>query len=354
MTLRVGIIGCGFIGAVHSFVLKALIKSAAVDAAVVATCDEVIGRAEGFARAHGAELATDDPTRLLAMVDAVWICTPTSSHLGLVGTAAAAGVAVFCEKPVGRSLEEATAVIAAAEKAGIPHQVGLVLRASPVFITLRDVIDSGRLGRPLAIVYRDDQYLPNQGQYASTWRTDVAIAGGGTLLEHSIHDLDVLSWMFGPVRDIAASVSYHADHPGIDNGAVVLLRFEGGASATLTSVWHQVLTRPSTRRVEVFCERGLAWLDEDFLGPLHVETNSGAEVHACAPPPWVDALPLDDARWRAAAGAYGEASRTFLEALAAGRRPFPGLDAALTAHRLVDAAYRAAQAGRWVDIALLH
>ena len=75
-----------------------------------------------------------------------------------------------------------------------------MLRTSPVYRALPSWSPSGRYGRPLAVVFRDDQYFPIQGQYGSTWRTDVAVAGGGTLIEHSIHDLDVCagSWARPP------------------------------------------------------------------------------------------------------------------------------------------------------------
>src|SRR3712207_8553561 len=66
-------------------------------------------------------------------------------------------------------------------------------------------------------VFRDDQFFPNQGHYASTWRADVEVAGGGTLLEHSIHDLDVLRWLLGDaerVRD-RKSTRLNSSHANI-------------------------------------------------------------------------------------------------------------------------------------------
>ena len=343
MTTRIGIIGCGFITMLHSRAIKGLVDGGLVDAAVVATCDVDLDRARKVAKAHGADLVTSDPAELLANVDAVWICTPTVSHRELVEAAAAAGVAIFCEKPLAFTAADAAAMASAA--AGVPSQVGLVLRTSPVLGAMRDLVLSGDLGRPMAVVFRDDQYLPNQGQYASEWRADVAIAGGGTLIEHSIHDLDVLRWMLGEATSVSGRTSCFAGHEGIEDVAVASIEFESGAVATLTSVWHQILTRPSTRALEVLCERGIVALDDsDFVGSIRLVSDGRTETWGVQQPAWVDQLPIDEP-WKAYAGSYAPQARAFLDALASGRTPEPSLDVAVAAHRLADAVYASATAG---------
>jgi predicted dehydrogenase len=352
VTTRIGIVGCGTIAQAHSRSLKAIIKGGLVDAAVVATYDVDAARAESFATAHGAE-ATTDADALLDAVDAVWICTPTSHHRAVVERAARRGVAVFCEKPLAPSLADAEALTAAVEEAGVPAQVGLVMRTAPVFVALRDVLESERLGRPMAVVFRDDQFFPIQGHYGSTWRSDVTVAGAGTLLEHSIHDLDVMRFCLGEITEVSARTANYAGHRGIEDVAVAMLSFASGATASLISVWHEVLTRPSGRRVEVFCERGLAWLDDDFSGPLHIETSAGAEVVPCPPPAWVTDLPWSHEQVMIVVSHYAEANRNFLDALASGEPPWPGLREGLIAHRLAEAVYRSVREGGPVAIALL-
>jgi predicted dehydrogenase len=342
--IRVGLVGCGFIAAIHSRALKALGAAGLVDAAVVATCDTDRTRAETFARAHGAEVVTDDLGAVLDAVDAVYVCTPTVAHLPAVEAATAAGVAVFCEKPLAPSLPEAEAVADAVASSGVPAQVGLVLRTSPAYRALVDLVGSGRLGRPQAAVFRDDQYFPTRGEYGSSWRADVSVAGGGTLIEHSIHDLDVLRWLLGEATSVSARTENFAGHPGIEDVAVATLGFASGATASLVSVWHQVLARPSTRWLEVLCEHGVVAAPDEYLAPLRLVTDVGAEEIAVAPPPWTADLPTDD-RWRAALTVYAPQSRSFLEAVADRREPEPGLDVALEAHRLADAVYRSAAAG---------
>ena len=178
----------------------------------------------------------------------------------------------------------------------------------------------------MAAVFRDDQYFPIQGTYGSQWRADATQAGGGCLIEHSIHDVDILRYCFGDVASVTARTANHAGHPAIEDMAAVTLSFAAGFEAQLTSVWHDILSRGSTCRLEVFCRQGMVWLDDEFRGPLHVQTSEGTEVRACPSPPWVDALPLADDEVGLAVRAYVEADRTFLDAVAAGRAPEPGLD----------------------------
>jgi predicted dehydrogenase len=344
--LRVGFVGSGLIAWAHGLSLKALIDGGVVDAAIVAVYDQRERRARGFVEtlAERAEVV-GDAAEVARRCDAVWVCTPTAAHRGAVDEALAAGCAVFCEKPLAVDLARATALVEAVRRSDVAAQCGLVLRSAPVFRALRDLVRSGTLEAPMAAVFRDDQYFPIQGTYASRWRADAVQAGGGCLIEHSIHDLDILRFCFGDVDSVVARTANHAGHEGIEDLAAVTLSFSSGLEAQLTSVWHDILSRGSTRRLEVFFRQGMVWLDDEFRGPLHVQTSDGTEVRTCPSPAWVDALPLADDEVGLAVRAYVEADRGFVDAVTGGRSPEPGLDEALQAHRLVDAAYRSSAGG---------
>ncbi len=342
--VRIGFVGTGLIAWAHGLGIKAMIDGGVVDAAVVAVHDQRERRARGFADALGGDVV-HDAAEVARRSDVMWVCTPTAAHRGAVDEALGAGRAVFCEKPLDVDLAHATQMVEAVSAAGVAAQSGLVLRSAPVFRGLRDLVQGGTLGAPMAAVFRDDQYFPIQGTYASQWRADASQAGGGCLIEHSIHDLDILRFCFGAVDSVVARTANHAGHPGIEDMAAVTLSFASGFEAQLTSIWHDILSRGSTRRLEVFCREGMVWLDDEFRGPLHVQTSAGTDVRTCPSPPWVDALPLADDEVGLAVRAYVEADRAFLDAVTAGRPPEPGLDVALEAHRLVDAAYRSAADG---------
>jgi myo-inositol 2-dehydrogenase / D-chiro-inositol 1-dehydrogenase len=330
--VRVGFYGAGFISRFHA----ASLAASRVEGTIVAVHDPDEDRAAAFAAEHDAVVVGED--ELPALVDAVYVTAWTSEHPRLVERAAAAGVAVFCEKPVAVDAPTAERMVAAVEAAGVVNQVGLVLRFLPSFRWVRRLVGDDRAGRVLAVVFRDDQYIPDQGIYGSTWRTDAARAGRGTLLEHSIHDVDILQWLLGPAATVSGSIRQVHGHPGIDDVAVARLDFAGGAAATLTSVWHDVLERPSLRRVEVLCERLFVALEGDVAGPVRWQF-AGEDEQVLA--------------GRELAAAVAEAGDTtsvnqataFLAAVRDGGVASPALAEALPAHRVVDAIYASAAAG---------
>lgn len=351
MTLKVGLIGCGHIGAFHARNIKDIQARGLADISYHAACDLNIGRAEKFAAIGGCSLATESAADVIDCCDAVYICTETAEHPALVEAAAAAGKHVFCEKPLARSLDEAETMTAAVNAAGITHQVGLVLHYSPVYRVLAHQL-SQEPGPLLSAHLRDDQCFPIGGHYGSTWRSDVQRAGGGTLLEHSIHDVDLFRRLFGEVERVRCHTRNTAGHPGIENVAQVTFQHTGGLVTTLTSVWHDVATRQSSRHLEVFCSGARFDTDQDYFGALIVErgaetaqTLSSDEVLAQFM--MLEGLRPRDEDLRALAGL---SDRRFLQAAVAGERAAPGFDEALIAHRIVAACYQSAAEDREIAV----
>jgi predicted dehydrogenase len=360
MTVRVGFLGAGFIAEHH----VAGLAASGADVDVAAVWDPDSSRAVGFADRHGAVVA-DGEGALVDAVDAVYVCTPTVEHPRLVRLAADAGRAVFCEKPLGVGLAEARDVAAAVADAGVVNQVGLVLRDSPSFLLLRSLIDDPDDGPLLTLLFRDDQYLPVRGVYGSRWRGEVGAAGGGTLLEHSIHDLDLLTWLGGPVVGVSARTAHHHRLEGIEDVAGVHLEFASGGTAQLVSVWHDVLGRPSLRHVEVFRQRGWYALEGDVWGPVRWQRSTVAEVEAAdavapvAPGSAVRGAPgepqtVEDDALRLELRQRGVRLRwpdgAFVASVAAGVPASPSVADALDAHVLAETAYRSAAAGgEWLD-----
>ena len=342
--LKIALIGCGHIGTVHSYALAQLTGAGLVDAAVTSTFDPDHERAARIAGHHDARPSTDLEAALDG-ADVAWICTWTAGHAEAVEAAIARDLAVFCEKPLAPTIEECRTI--ADSLRDRPHQVGLVLRHAPVFAAFAEAVASGRYGRPMTLVFRDDQYFPIQGMYGSTWRKDVDKAGGGTLIEHSIHDVDLVQWILGPVAAVRARTGETFGYAGIEDVATVAVDFASGVSASLTSVWHQIMSRPSTRRLELFCEDAMLWTEDDYLGPVHVETSEGHEEIVAPGPVWLDRLTAPEVYAKSVAQ-YAEPSKAFLDALhehGHAARGMPDVDAALSAHEVVEAAYRSAAGG---------
>jgi predicted dehydrogenase len=348
MRPSVGLIGAGNIGRFHSRGLYNIMRSGLVDATYVAVCDRQYDRAEEFARLAHVDVVTSDADELIAHpdVNTVYICTPTGEHKELVRKAAAAGKHIFCEKPLGRTLDDVRDMVETVRGAGVKHQVGLVLRHSPIFTVLKEMMGDPRLGRLMTIVFRDDQFFPIQGHYASTWRKDFSITGGGTLIEHSIHDIDLLTWLAGQPESLRAETRNFAGHAKVEDLATVTMRFAGGATAQLVSIWHNVLARPSTRMLEVFFENGFFGVDRDFLGDIRYDTyaTDGQQIvsEADVLRRYLELRGLEGEAYERATAGYSLEDYFFLRAIAEDTTPFPGFDVALRAHELVDAVYRSA------------
>ncbi|OGO50809.1 MAG: hypothetical protein A2148_03800 [Chloroflexi bacterium RBG_16_68_14] len=351
MRPQIAIIGAGFIGRFHARGIRGLIKLGLLDARYVAVCDRVEQRAQEFARLADLERWTTDAGELISSpeVNTVYVCTPTAEHKELVLKAAAAGKHVFCEKPLARTLADAQEMYQAVRAAGVRHQVGLVLRHSPIFTVLKELISDPKLGRLMTVLFRDDQFFPILGGYASDWRKDFAVTGGGTLIEHSIHDLDLLTWLAGEVESLRAETRNFAGHEGVEDLASVTLRFANGATGYLVSVWHNVLSRGSGRLLELFFEHGYFTVDDDFFGPIRYETYATSEPTVLSDEEvrrrYLELVGLTDEVHAEALARYSLEDYFFLRALSEGREPFPGFDIGLRAHELVDAVYRSAAEG---------
>jgi len=359
---RIGIIGAGNMGATHGKSIHWLNKQGIVAAEIAAVADPDPARLESFQRASRAPFATTDPLELIASpsVNTVYICTPTVAHRQLALAVAAAGKALFCEKPLAFNAADAAAMQRAATAARITHQVGLVMRYSAVIHVTRDLIHAPGAGRPMTAAMVDDQFFPIQGHYASTWRKDRAQVGAGTLLEHAIHDIDLLVWCLGPVRRVHAATRNFAGHEGIEDLSAALLEFESGAVVAHTSIWHNILHRGSSRRLNVTCENlQFSWDDDDWAGAIRVDDARGRSVIESGEVVrrFVDLAGITHERLREALAApniglaYVLENYDFLRAVT-DQRPAPlGFAPAVYAHAVVDAIYRSARESRPVDVA---
>lgn len=339
MPIRVGFVGAGLIAGLHRHGLAAV----ADRIAWAGVHDIDGGRAADFSAQTGAPVF-GTAGEVLDRSDAVYVCTWTSEHTALVEEAADRGVAIFCEKPLAVSLPAAERMTERVVAAGVVNQVGLVLRHSPAFRWLHRLLADPRSGPLMSVSFRDDQYLPVDGYYCSRWRADPQLAGSGVLLEHSIHDVDILEFLAGPIDRVSCRTRAVHGIPGIEDVAVALFTFRSGIAATLTTVWHDMLERPNERRVEVHCRDLWCVLDGNHhWGPVSwqfrgepLRTAGRGDLEGLLGPSAVDD-PNPDA--------------AFVVAVEAGRPAYPDFGVALRAHAIVDAAYRSAELeGRITDI----
>ncbi|HVM09033.1 MAG TPA: Gfo/Idh/MocA family oxidoreductase [Acidimicrobiales bacterium] len=333
MAIRVGFLGAGLIATFHSKMLRA--SGEAFERTGVYDPDRA--RAEAFVEAARGGVVCDSEDEVLDSCDAVYICTWTSEHPRLVKAAAERGLAIFCEKPLATSLDAAREMADVVDAAGVANQVGLVLRRSPAFTIFREMVNDPANGRLMSVLFRDDQFIPVRGHYGSTWRGEVDKVGAGTLLEHSIHDIDLLEWTCGRIASVSARSAEFHRLSGIEDVMNAMLAFENGALGVMTSVWHDIDARGSLRLVEAFCERAYVRVEEDWFGPVSWTLADGSEGR----------LEGDElvARAEAIQARTLNPDGAFLRAILEGKPCDPDFRTAVRAHEVADAMYASARSG---------
>ena len=346
--MRIGLIGVGRMGQVHAGTLARL---GAVDALVIADADPdraravaasvgaaSVGAASVGAASVGAvaiSAAGSIAELLAAGVDAVVIATPTASHAALIGAAAAAGLPVFCEKPVAPDVAGTREVLARVAAAGVPLQVGFQRRFDPGFAAAREAVRSGRLGWIHTLRACTSDPAPPHASYLPT--------SGGIFRDCSVHDFDALRWVTGRevVRVHATGAnrgaSFFADAGDVDTGAA-LVELDDGALAVCTATRYNGAGYDV--RLEVCGSAGTVVAGLDDRAPL---------------PP---ALPDGRARGEPYAGfadrfrdAYAAELAAFVR-VAAGELASPCTgEEALAALLVAEAADRSRREGRTVEIA---
>ncbi len=237
--LRFGFVGCGTIAQAHAAALRLLADDG--DAVLVAAVDPDgagIERVAAIANIAGDVRRLPDAAALCSApdVDAIVVITPTRFHEDAIVAAVEAGTPFFTEKPLAPTFAAVRRIHDLITRRGVVHQVGFQSRFSPLYRELHRIVTSGELGRPMGYSVRSDQYWPTGAVVPghSSWRSDVDQAGGGALLEHSIHSLDVLVWLFGPATTVTARTGHTFGFPVEDSAA--LLIEHGDLAGTLVTI----------------------------------------------------------------------------------------------------------------------
>lgn len=231
--LRVGIVGCGNIADTHYRAYRGI-----PGVEVIGVCDVDAARARAFADERGIAGAHGSVTELLdSSPDAISVCTPHPTHEVVVVEAAAAGVAILCEKPIAADLAAAERMIAATATAGVRFGVVFQRRFWPGMQRLRAAIDDGRFGRPMLahsqiLLHRGADYYE-----AAAWRGTWAADGGGVLMTQAIHNLDLLQWFLGTPVEVSAKAGTFVNSGlmEVEDIAAALITFASGAVATVTA-----------------------------------------------------------------------------------------------------------------------
>ena len=269
---RIGILGVAH-GHAHSY---AACLRAAPGVELVGIADDDEARADEFARQHGARPFTTPAALLAEGLDGAVICAANAHHRPLVELAACHTTAILCEKPIAATLEDAQAMIDACDTAGARLQIAFPVRFAPPIIQLRELLRGGSLGEIYALK------TTNHGQMPGGWFVDKALSGGGAVLDHTVHVVDLLRWFFdAEVTEVYAEVGERLLHPDtpIDDAGLLSFTLSNGAYGTLDTSWSRPAAFPTWGDVtiEAVAERGWARCDA-FAQQLQVYSNGAGKA----------------------------------------------------------------------------
>ena len=335
--IRVGIAGCGGISNAHIPVLMAL-----EGVEIRAVCDINPERAQKAAERTGAEVCRDFGELIARKdIDVVHVLTPHYLHAPLAIEALKAGKNVLTEKPMATTLEDARAMVCAARES--TGRLGVIFqnRYNPASIELKRLVASPEAGkfigaRAIVCWHREVPYYNMSG-----WRGFMATEGGGTLINQSIHTLDLLTYVSGrrftKVRGhVSTDVLDYAVE--VETSCHAVAEYEGGARAVMYVTNDYVTDAPIV--LEMACENKVWQIEGDKLYDV---TGGKREMLLDGAPPAVS----DKAYW--GSGHAAELS-DFYDCLRTGRKFMLENGEAYTALNLVKAIQESSATGKWVAL----
>jgi 1,5-anhydro-D-fructose reductase (1,5-anhydro-D-mannitol-forming) len=247
--LRWGLIGASTIAAQH---MIGAIRANGGE--VIAVMSASTDRAATFARDHAIVSSTSNLEDLLGSsdIDAVYISTTNELHCDQVFSAAAAGKHVLCEKPLALTLDDARAMVARCHERGLVMGTNHHLRNAATHRAMREAIKAGRIGAPLFARVFHAVYLP---PHLQGWRIDKPQAGGGVILDITVHDADTLRFVLDdePVAVTAMTSHGGMGREGLEDGVMGVVRFTSGL---ITQFHDAFTTRYAVTGFEVHGEEG--------------------------------------------------------------------------------------------------
>jgi predicted dehydrogenase len=307
------------------------------DVELIGVADENIERGEKFANQYGTRLFASYGDLLSAQPDGVIITSVNSQHRFLVEMAAAAGVNVLCEKPLATTLQDARAIVAACDQAGVWLMTAFPMRFSTPLLEIKARLEAGDFGEVYAFKAVNQGELPINHR---DWFVDKQLSGGGAVMDHTVHLVDIMRWYLNSeVKEIYAQTNkiFHAAEVQVETGALEMLTFQDGTFASIDASWSRPPYWPTWGGLgfEMITERGAVVVDA-FKQMLTVYQHS-----------------LQRPSWSFWGSDSNQAMvEEFVKAIGEDRAPkVTGVDG-LRAVEVALAAYRSAELGQPVELAV--
>jgi len=274
-TIRWGIIGCGDVTEVKSG--PGLQKAA--HSSLVSVMRRNGALAADYAKRHGVPKWTDDADRVIndPEVDIVYIATPPSSHLEYTLRVAAAKKPVYVEKPMARNHDECRRMVEACRTAGVPLFVAFYRRGLPRFLKVKELIDSGAIGRVRFVTVTQFQrpFASLASGAALPWRLQPEISGGGLFIDLASHTLDILDFLLGPIASATGHASNQAGLYTAEDIVTGSWQFASGVQGTGTWCFTAYASCDQNR---IIGDRGEIAFSTFGGDPITLTTPEGSET----------------------------------------------------------------------------
>ena len=213
-------------------------------------------------------------------IDCVYVATPPNLHAEQTIAAAEAGKHVLCEKPMAMNIAECERMIAAAKANGVKLGVAYYRQFYPVVNRMREVIESGEIGKPTVVNVTAFEWLNPPASDLRAWRLRPEVAGGGPMFEFGCHRIQLLLYLFGPVRATSAITANALFDRDVEDTAVASFEFTNGTVATL-AVSNAVMEARDT--FTVWCSEGSMRTPVLNEGTLTIKTKNGERTETHKP-----------------------------------------------------------------------
>lgn len=321
---KICVVGAGGMGNTHAQAFAG--DPRAILAAVV---DPDQPRAEKLAVAAGAVAYAQLGQALREhQPDVVTVCTPPALHEEPVLQALAAGCHVLCEKPLACRAAQATRMTAAARAAGRLLVTAFCHRFHEPVMQAREWIRAGRIGRVLQFRNRFAGLIPMEGK----WFADPVMAGGGAILDTSIHSIDLFRYLVGDPVSVSARTATMVQRVDVEDSSIVLLQTADGAMGSIEACWSSPV---SSSVIEVWGSEGTIVVE--YADPCV------ARLRRADMPEWETAAMAGPDRFTLQA-------RHLLDCVQGRREPLVTGDDGLWAARIADAAYESVAKQAWVGV----
>ncbi len=227
--LRFGLVGAGGIGEAYTGVFADL-----DEARLDGVADTDADRAQRVSAALGCVSFPDHRSLVDAVpLDAVIVCTPPSTHVGIARDLVDRGIAVLVEKPFAIRPDDARGLIDLAERAGVQVTMASKFRYVDDIVQARRLLDAGLVGEPVLYENTFASRVPMAGR----WNSVPEVSGGGVLIDNGTHSVDVARYLFGPVVEVGASEGRRVQGLAVEDTAQMLLRHDDGTLGSVALSW---------------------------------------------------------------------------------------------------------------------